>query len=766
MAKLILRAEDGSEKEFSLDDSGSVTIGRSPECELPIDDGQASRRHCSVVKLQSGWELADLGSTNGTLLNSVLVKRKKLRHGDIVRIGGTEISFDDPGSTGDAGEMTNCFVVYAKGDRKGEKVELTQQRTTLGRKESNTIVLSDGNASSYHCEIVRGLNAYTIRDLGSTNGTLVNNEMITEAPLTHGARIRIGSTRFVFQDPAMAEIDLELAGVDDDESDWGMMRELDLAAVRKRNPVTIVYIILFAGILGGLGYVTTLDEKSVGPTKSKYGLIEDGGFETRAAAFAWESDQPGLVRTSVKKGQLELSSADDAEAFYADRFDGTRRKYTLKAKLGARGCKARIGLQWSGLGLQRWSLSEPGATGAVTVTASSPPWASSVRVGVRIVGQGTATLDEVSLVPAGRSNPSEITQNNFTLTVVDGRAVDIAHGRTRAPILVNGHATGDPKATISIEDVDEHIVLTVTGSGDELGIEFTEERGYLTRGGFSGFGLKAGSDETYFARAFPAEGMRRDERVRKLLLGNPGREFAVVPASNDQRLTSIARVDGKRRTWTISGPTTGGKFRVRFKTDLSGESSLATKRMGSAQNLYQQGRWGEFLVAAERALAEFPFANKATQKSLNEKIAAINKESGSLSREAHAMIVDYEEFSDLQSLDRVVEILKRWKTRFQVQPGAGERGKEYAELDVKQKTLRSKAETRRQTQLAGSVLDQALYIHIPEGEVYSAAVMLTFITEWLPASEQAADARKELAKIQKEKPQVLEVLRALGLGGK
>ena len=263
MARLILRAEDGSEKDLSLDDSGTVTIGRSPDCELPIEDGQASRRHCSIVKLQSGWELADLGSTNGTLLNSVLVKRKKLRNGDVVRIGGTEIVFDDPGSTGGDAEMSNCFLVYAKGDKKGEKIELTSQRTTLGRKESNTIVLDDGNTSSYHAEIVRGLNAYTVRDLGSTNGTLVNNEMITEAPLAHGARIRVGSTRFVFQDPAMTEIDLELAGVDDDESDWGMMRELDLAAVRKRNPATMVYMVLFAAILGGLWYVTYQEKLQV-----------------------------------------------------------------------------------------------------------------------------------------------------------------------------------------------------------------------------------------------------------------------------------------------------------------------------------------------------------------------------------------------------------------------------------------------------------------------------------------------------------------------
>ena len=212
MAKLILRTQEGLEEEFSLD-SGSATIGRSPDCEVTIDDNQASRNHCSVKRGKSGaWEVEDLGSTNGTLLNSVLVKKHYLKHGDVIRIGDNEITLDDPEAAGtiDDGVAAHSSLIYAKGDKKGEKVELAGQRTTIGRKEKNTIPLSDGNASSYHCEIVRDLNGYTIRDLGSTNGTLVNNEMITEVPLQHGARIRVGSTRFVFQDPEMSDFTVSI----------------------------------------------------------------------------------------------------------------------------------------------------------------------------------------------------------------------------------------------------------------------------------------------------------------------------------------------------------------------------------------------------------------------------------------------------------------------------------------------------------------------------------------------------------------------------
>ena len=224
-------------------------------------------------------------------------------------------------------------------------------------------------------------------------------------------------------------------------------------------------------------------------------------------------------------------------------------------------------------------------------------------------------------------------QNNFRLTIVGGTAIDMAHAG--APILVNGRPFARDASGAVVEgaavqasaetDGSEFIVITLEGDGAELGFELAEERGYLSRGGFRGFGYKGDSDETYFAPSFPSEGSRTDERVRKLLLGDPGRAFAVVPATDAGRLTSVARVEDGQRIWAISGPAEGGKLQIRLKMDLRDEASVATERMSQALTLYNQGRWGEFLSAAERALAEFPFANKTTQRQLNELIDEVNR---------------------------------------------------------------------------------------------------------------------------------------------
>lgn len=75
---------------------------------------------------------------------------------------------------------------------------------TLGRSEDNDIsIVDDRTISGRHCELVLDGNGLAVRDLGSTNGTFVNNLQIGElTPLKDGDMLRIGQTtiRFVFEE--------------------------------------------------------------------------------------------------------------------------------------------------------------------------------------------------------------------------------------------------------------------------------------------------------------------------------------------------------------------------------------------------------------------------------------------------------------------------------------------------------------------------------------------------------------------------------------
>ncbi len=64
-----------------------VLIGRSPACDIVLDAVEVSRRHCMFESRSGQFWVVDLASANGTFINSVQVKEKKLEDGDILTIG-------------------------------------------------------------------------------------------------------------------------------------------------------------------------------------------------------------------------------------------------------------------------------------------------------------------------------------------------------------------------------------------------------------------------------------------------------------------------------------------------------------------------------------------------------------------------------------------------------------------------------------------------------------------------------------------------------
>ena len=74
----------------------------------------------------------------------------------------------------------------------GRAYELKVERTTVGRVSDNAIEIPEASVSSHHAEILLKGNEVIIHDLGSTNGTFINGEKITEAVLRPGQILRLG----------------------------------------------------------------------------------------------------------------------------------------------------------------------------------------------------------------------------------------------------------------------------------------------------------------------------------------------------------------------------------------------------------------------------------------------------------------------------------------------------------------------------------------------------------------------------------------------
>jgi len=96
---------------------------------------------------------------------------------------------------------------------KGKTYDITQDRTAIGRNSTNLLAFENETISGRHCVIEREGKRFTIKDLGSTNGTRVNSHDITEAVLRPKDLIQVGSLEFMF-DAKPDEIEQTSVGVE------------------------------------------------------------------------------------------------------------------------------------------------------------------------------------------------------------------------------------------------------------------------------------------------------------------------------------------------------------------------------------------------------------------------------------------------------------------------------------------------------------------------------------------------------------------------
>ncbi|MBI4617890.1 MAG: FHA domain-containing protein [Planctomycetes bacterium] len=243
MARLIVRK--GEKKETYQLVKDLVAIGRASECTIVVDDGKSSRRHCEVFLREGEWQVRDLGSRNGTLLNGFPVQEERLGPGDVITIGKTTITFEKedapagppapdirtrldvlelepekeeerpkvaggielvyPDAPTQEGDLLDAappgkFFLIRQRESGDEHVPLGVATVTLGRSSKSTICLAEeASVSSRHAQIVLEQGTYYLEDLGSTNGCRLNRVRVEKrVPLSHGDRIDLGDARFYF----------------------------------------------------------------------------------------------------------------------------------------------------------------------------------------------------------------------------------------------------------------------------------------------------------------------------------------------------------------------------------------------------------------------------------------------------------------------------------------------------------------------------------------------------------------------------------------
>jgi pSer/pThr/pTyr-binding forkhead associated (FHA) protein len=204
-------------------------IGRSPECNLPLDETLASRQHTEIIFERGSYWVQDRGSRNGTVVNGEkITARRELKDGDEIGIGSTRLKFLWDKSAAEAEESDEDATRVASPDvaKKLPGLEVVKKTgtsnlevkvrvvdgplqggvfqnwegpLTIGRGLQNNVVLLDDAVSTSQAQIVQEGEQYFIVDLNSSNGTFLDGVKVKKSQLANGQKIKIGISTLAFE---------------------------------------------------------------------------------------------------------------------------------------------------------------------------------------------------------------------------------------------------------------------------------------------------------------------------------------------------------------------------------------------------------------------------------------------------------------------------------------------------------------------------------------------------------------------------------------
>ena len=183
--------------------SGETLLGRAEDNDIVLSDVGVSRHHARLDYRNGDVTFHDLGSGNGSFFRGRRIETQPIHHLDEVMIDPFVLTFRmrTPGDefvdqTVD-GSPARLDVVSAPGIFRSY-YPIERGGLTIGRADDQDLVLPDPAASRAHCRVEARGNGFVLVDRGSANGVYLNGTRVSDSPLQHGDRIRIGNSEFRF----------------------------------------------------------------------------------------------------------------------------------------------------------------------------------------------------------------------------------------------------------------------------------------------------------------------------------------------------------------------------------------------------------------------------------------------------------------------------------------------------------------------------------------------------------------------------------------
>jgi pSer/pThr/pTyr-binding forkhead associated (FHA) protein len=250
MLRLIMRRGPTPGAIYELT-AAAYSVGRGSKNDIVIRDNDVSREHCRLQRFVDDYEVYDLQSSTGTYVNGQRVVTKfVLQPGSILELGDmvtfeyeriTEhvtpdhglppipdsvpfematvpapATMDDVPTQGRAPESSIDFhasLIMTHGPNVGQRYPLADLIVTIGRDLGSDVVVQDPEISRKHARLRRWRHGYSVEDIGSTNGTMINGQPVLQPQLLQpNDRLKVG-TRVQFQYVQEANATSSIGGV-------------------------------------------------------------------------------------------------------------------------------------------------------------------------------------------------------------------------------------------------------------------------------------------------------------------------------------------------------------------------------------------------------------------------------------------------------------------------------------------------------------------------------------------------------------------------
>ena len=193
-----------------------LSLGRGPQNDVAVPDNAVSRQQAEILKRGAKFFLRDL-SGRGTQVGGESHKEVELQDEAEIALGAWRAVFHSVprGAVGPTeihhrldgtavqerttGLQAGTFILRMRSADGERSMTLDDNDVTFGKDEENQVVLNDRFVSSFHARISRTGRGFWLHDLGSTNGTFLNDARVRESEIAPGAVVRIGETEMTIE---------------------------------------------------------------------------------------------------------------------------------------------------------------------------------------------------------------------------------------------------------------------------------------------------------------------------------------------------------------------------------------------------------------------------------------------------------------------------------------------------------------------------------------------------------------------------------------